>query len=117
MEDQIAIGFGTYTVVVRDINGCQASNSATLYNPPELTGYISSTEDVLCFGDSSASIDLSVNGGTGPYLFAWTSNHGLTATTEDLVSIPVGSILYPRNRRSMAVRSMIPRNQRTEPPH
>ena len=91
VEDQTAIGFGTYTVVVTDFSGCQASNSATLYNPPELTAYISSTEDVLCFGDSSASIDLSVNGGTGPYVFAWTSNHGLTATSEDLVSIPVGS--------------------------
>ena len=91
VEDQTAIGFGTYTVVVTDFSGCQASNSATLYNPPELTAYISSTEDVLCFGDSSASIDLSVNGGTGPYVFAWTSNHGLTATSEDLVSIPIGS--------------------------
>ena len=91
VEDQTALGFGTYTVVVSDFSGCQASNSATLYNPPELSAYISSTEDVLCFGDSSASIDLSVNGGTGPYLFDWTSNHGLVATSEDLISIPVGA--------------------------
>ena len=91
VEDQTALGFGTYTVVVSDFSGCQASNSATLYNPPELSAYISSTEDVLCFGDSSASIDLSVNGGTGPYLFDWTSDHGLVATSEDLISIPVGA--------------------------
>ena len=89
-EDQIAIPFGTYTVVARDINGCEASNSATLYNPSELTGYISSIDDVLCFGDSSASIDFSVNGGTGPYLFDWTSNNGYVAFSEDLISIPVG---------------------------
>ena len=47
VEDQTALGFGTYTVVVSDFSGCQASNSATLYNPPELSAYISSTEDVL----------------------------------------------------------------------
>ena len=42
--------------------------------------------NVLCNGASTASVDLTVNGGTTPYSFAWSNS----ATSEDLTSIPVG---------------------------
>lgn len=36
------------------------------------------------------SIDLSVNSGTGPFVYSWTGPNGFTATTEDIASLDAG---------------------------
>src|SRR5690606_37455982 len=54
---------GTYVLMVTDTNGCVATAEATI-TAPEPIGVIADVVNVLCFGDSTGSIDLSVFGGT-----------------------------------------------------
>ncbi|MCG8577215.1 MAG: SprB repeat-containing protein, partial [Flavobacteriales bacterium] len=63
---------GTYNLLLTDNNGCTATGDVTLTSPAVYD--ISETiTDLLCFGDSNGSIDLTVNSGGdgGPYTFSW----------------------------------------------
>lgn len=83
---------GTYQLVVTDANGCQDSVSTTITGPVQLTSSINST-NVSCNSNSDGNIDLSVNGGTTPYTYLWsTSTSSATiAITEDLTTIVAGN--------------------------
>ena len=63
------LGSGTYTVTILDANGCTAvSDPVVVTNPEELAfSFITKDEDVLCFGEASGQITVSVTGGTKPY--------------------------------------------------
>ncbi|MCF7567591.1 T9SS type B sorting domain-containing protein [Sabulilitoribacter arenilitoris] len=58
---------GVYTVNVRDVGGCIASDSVTLIVPPAITATVTANTPLLsCFGDSNATISASlVTGGQG----------------------------------------------------
>ena len=74
-QDLIAIPGGTYTVTITDANGCSIMRTETLTEPD--TFVVSETHvDILCNGDATGSINLTVNGGTTPYVFAW--SNGMT---------------------------------------
>lgn len=77
----------TYIATVTDANGCVASQTVTLVNPTSLT--ISNTfVNPSCNTIADGSIDVTVGGGTLPYIYVWT---GLPDTTEDLVGILSGT--------------------------
>lgn len=66
----IDLSVGTYWVRVTDDNGCEASTSATVDEPPELT--VSATDDLLdCNGDDDGTSTATPNGGTSPYSYQW----------------------------------------------
>ena len=59
------LGDGTYNILVEDANGCQASTTATLNEPPAVSITNVATTDPLCNGDSNGQIVITASGGTG----------------------------------------------------
>ena len=84
-QDLIAIPGGTYTVIITDANGCSVIHTETLTEPDPFV--VSETHvNILCNGDATGSIDLTVNGGTTPYIFAWSNG----ITTQNLSNLTAG---------------------------
>lgn len=85
-EDLAGLGPDTYTVLVTDANGCTVNASGTVTEPDSLDA---STVDVniTCNGGSDGSIDLTVEGGLGPYLVSWDSGQN----TEDISGLTAGT--------------------------
>lgn len=84
-EDLINIGGGRYTVVVTDQNGCVDSTTVLLTEPNTLI-IGTFVRNVLCYGLSNGTIDISIEGGTEPYTYVWSTG----ASTQDLNNVPAG---------------------------
>ncbi|MFK7774049.1 MAG: LamG-like jellyroll fold domain-containing protein [Saprospiraceae bacterium] len=76
----------TYIVTVIDANGCLATQSLDVIEPPALT-ISSSKVDISCNGTPNGEIDLTVGGGTPNYSYVWSN----AATTEDLTNLSPGT--------------------------
>ena len=48
-------------------------------------------QDVICMGENSGKISLTVLGGTGPYTFNWTNANGYTSIQKDISGLSAGS--------------------------
>ncbi|NNC83886.1 MAG: hypothetical protein HKN79_09930, partial [Flavobacteriales bacterium] len=89
-EDIIDLEAGTYTVTVTDANLCEQSNSFIVIENPEIMLSAVIT-DVVCGGDSTGAIDITVLGGQGDFTYAWSGPDGFTSMDEDLVDVPAGT--------------------------
>ncbi|NBV68260.1 MAG: hypothetical protein EBR74_06955, partial [Flavobacteriia bacterium] len=78
---------GTYTVTVTDFLGCTVSGNATITQPVAPILLQESHVNVLCFGNNTGSINLTVSGGTSPYTYAWSN----TALTQDINTLVAGT--------------------------
>jgi len=68
---------GTYTVYVRDTNGCSTNVPVTISEPTApLASTIQSQTQVDCFGNATGSVTVSTTGGTPAYQFSITSSGG-----------------------------------------
>jgi large repetitive protein len=86
-QDLTGLGAGTYAVTITDGASCTSTQTITLTQPaapitPSIAGV-----NVLCFGNTTGSADLSVTGGTGAYTYLWSNN----ATTQDLSGLAAGT--------------------------
>lgn len=80
---------GSYSVTVTDAKGCVDSTSIALSNSnaPNITAVIT---DVTCNGDTDGAVNISVTGGTSPYLYTWNVPPPQT-NTQDLNTLAAGN--------------------------
>lgn len=69
--DLTAVGPGSYTVTIIDANMCEVISQPFNVSEPGALEVTPSSVPVACNGDNTGSISLDVQGGTGPYTFAW----------------------------------------------
>jgi hypothetical protein len=84
-QDLTNVTFGTYTVLVTDANGCTISESF-IVNENSTLNVVGTISDVSCNGLTDGAIDLTVSGGSFPYLFKWSTG----PTIEDVSNLAPG---------------------------
>lgn len=98
-EDVSNLSPGNYLVTVSDANNCGPKTLAfTITEPKPLKIDLISKTDVLCFGDSTGTVLVSVQGGTKieitpgvfDYKYAWTGPKGFTSTSQNLEHLFAG---------------------------
>lgn len=82
-EDMSGLSAGTYTVVISDANQCADTAIAVINEPPPIA-LNATLSNLLCSGDNSGAIDLTVSGGVPPFTFLWSNNE----LTEDISGLP-----------------------------
>ncbi|MEX0882738.1 MAG: SprB repeat-containing protein, partial [Cyclobacteriaceae bacterium] len=84
---------GQYEVVVLDENGCEIAEQFDLLEPQQLVGSLVDQVDVLCFGESTGSINLDIAGGaSGNYRFEWfRDGTAMAETSQNLSNLPAGN--------------------------
>jgi len=76
---------GDYQILISDGNGCAAGHVPFSVTGPTALDVSYAVTDETC--DDSGIIDLTINGGTGPYTFVWSNG----ANSEDLAGIDAGT--------------------------
>ena len=76
---------GSYTVAVRDANGCTVTKVITVGEPEEVAIVVDITE-ISCFGQSDGEINLDITGGIEPYDIVWSTG----ATTARIIDLSSG---------------------------
>lgn len=95
-EDLNSLLSGSYNVTVTDFNACTAVGIFDVSQPSQGIQLSAMPQSVLCFGDSTGNIELTVNGGTSPYVFDWDNDGtGDFDDPQNLINIP--SAVYTVN--------------------
>ena len=71
---------GTFTVYIKDANGCQSRDTIVLTQPAAITALITKT-NVTCNGDNTGDAAVTVAGGTAPYTYSWSTTPAQTTRT------------------------------------
>ena len=74
---------GTYTVTVKDANGCTGITTVTVY--PVLTSTAILTKDLSCSVPTDATITINAAGGNGAYNYRVSTDSGVTYSTSGFV--------------------------------
>nr|WP_256471342.1 Ig-like domain-containing protein [Solitalea agri] len=78
---------GSYTLTVTDANNCSQSITVSLNDQSGLQVIVDNQVNINCNGSADGEIQVSVSGGTAPYLYSWSSGQ----TIEDLTNLPAGT--------------------------
>jgi gliding motility-associated-like protein len=87
-QNNTALSAGTYTVVVSDKNGCQASSAATVGQPTVFAASFNSS-NATCNGLANGSTSVTLQGGVAPYQYLWSNGK----TTASLTGLAAGDYL------------------------
>jgi len=78
------LGAGTYTVTVRDSNGCSVTASAVITQPNVLFANAFIVANVSCDSGATGSAMANPSGGTSPYTYSWSPGGATKATASAL---------------------------------
>lgn len=81
--DLVNLNAGTYTATVVDANGCTASVTQTLVDPPAIVLSLQ-MNNPSCAATANGALDLTATGGTGGLQFSWSNS----ASSADLTLLP-----------------------------
>jgi len=76
---------GEYVISLTDANGCLATGNATVDEPAALQIDFT-TNEASCNGVADGQAELTVNGGTPPYTYAWSDNGNASDSRADLAA-------------------------------
>lgn len=77
---------GSYTLTVRDANGCTDIIPVTITEPDALALSVTGTTDVTCGNDADGTVNINLSGGTAPYTYSLDgTNFGDDSALSDLL--------------------------------
>lgn len=82
---------GTVSVSVEDANGCTASATAQITEPPPLTIGNVQTQNISCYGGSNGSVTVTPAGGNGGYTYTWTP---AVSTNNQAINLSAGTYQF-----------------------
>ena len=82
---------GVYQISITDSIGCKVTDSFKITEPSEIVITTDSIKDIDCYSSGNGQILILVTGGTPGYLYQWTKNNQLFATTKNLINIGPGN--------------------------
>ncbi|MGE0635668.1 MAG: PKD domain-containing protein [Bacteroidia bacterium] len=91
-EDIINVPAGIYSVTATDVNGCTSNSTVTITEPAALAANLTTSSyngnvNISCNGYTDGSINTTVNGGTAPFTFNWSSGE----TTQSINNLAAGN--------------------------
>ncbi|MDF1559732.1 MAG: gliding motility-associated C-terminal domain-containing protein, partial [Bacteroidales bacterium] len=91
LED-LSVKAGSYRVYVTDANGCTTDRGVELTQPLPLdvSTMISNITCLTAPVYNDGVVDLTIDGGKGPYSYLWTGPSGYTSTEEDISGLTPG---------------------------
>ena len=69
-QDIYNLASAVYSVDITDATGCTIYRDVVVTEPQQLS-VVSNTTPILCYGDSTGSVSLQINGGIPPYILDW----------------------------------------------
>jgi gliding motility-associated-like protein len=77
---------GNYTAIIIDANGCSDTLSASINNLNAANLALISQNNILCFGEDSASAVVGATGGAAPYDFVWMFNSTIFQSSNNVLN-------------------------------
>lgn len=77
---------GTYTVQIKDANGCPTTKTVTITQPNAITLTATQTQSISCSGGNNGAASANATGGTGAYTYTWLPTGGNAATASNLTA-------------------------------
>ena len=92
IEDINNLCVGNYCVTVTDTNFCTDTLCVNIIDPYPITITADTLTHILCYGDFTGSINITITGGNLPYiLYNWTGPNSFTANTKDISGLEAGT--------------------------
>ncbi len=74
-----------YTFRVKDVNGCVETFDTTIISLVSQINITADITDVKCFNENTGAVEVSINGGTRPYTYAWKNHSSASSKASGLV--------------------------------